>query len=574
MSLFETLRQRRASPRSNQDVLLKSLHRMREEGKRHRNKCHSPDQIDSDLALYRGKARPADADARNVFFAGNFIQTFLNRQVARLTDNRPIIRIGPRKAGLTNVANLLNKVLMSEWDAQCMQRQTYKMAHTAGIMGSAGMYLGWDAIEGEQFIEILSPDRIMIDPRVTEAALIDRAEYVIIEFVRSLDDLRLRFPGVGSLVKSDAEISVESSRVNPSVRSPTLESFLGQSDTSKTTSSVVPSARVWEAYLIDRSLDDDLNRRFPKGRQIIFTREQILSDGRNPFWDGLPPVEWFDWDVDPMHPWGISEPSKLKHIQLSFNQLVDELIRNKLLTNFIRVTGEVDAVSDETWRTIEQFVPGGSMIIPLLSQNKRIDIQPPPAFGGDDLRIAQQIFTFAQLLTGQTVLGDNPGSLQSGRAVEGLVEAANEADRSRASRLEDFYTRVGKKLVSRILQFFPSDRVVSLTGPTGEAFDYVIHRSSFFINDENKEATTPEERQQLLRDLEFTVSPGSSQPGTRMARAAQMMQIMRIGGATPTDVLRAADFPNPEEMTQRAAADPMTQKVVEGSNRQRNDRGR
>jgi hypothetical protein len=151
-------------------------------------------------------------------------------------------------------------------------------------------------------------------------------------------------------------------------------------------------------------------------------------------------------------------------------------------------------------------------------------------------------------------LGETPGSLQSGLAIEGLQEGANLMTRARASRLEDLLSRVGQKLVARILQFVTADRVFSVMGPSGEAVEYALARSELFLDDKGHPVTA-EQRREFFRYLRFTVDPGSSAPGTRIRRAEMMMRLNAIGAASRKMVLQAADFPDPDYMLKEAEDD-------------------
>ena len=210
-----------------------------------------------------------------------------------------------------------------------------------------------------------------------------------------------------------------------------------------------------------------------------------------------------------------------------------------------------DAVDESTVKKLQKL--SSSLIIRKRNRNAAFTVQPPLPFGADKIQLARAIFTFAQLLTGVTdvTLGETPGSLQSGQAIEGLQEGANLMTRSRASRIEDFYMRVGQKLISRVFQFFPSDRVVHLVGPTASAIDYAVKRSEWFIGDDGTEMSN-EDRARALRDLRFVVSPGSSAPGTRIRRGEMMLKLFAATLVPGIEVLRAVDFPEPEELYKRA----------------------
>lgn len=502
---------------------------------------------EDDLKLYRGQVGPKDR-----LFDCNFVMAFIDRMVAQLTDNRPIVRVEARKAGLSKVASVLKQVMFGLWDESNVQRQTFKMAHSAACSGSAGMYTGYDPKSNTIYLESLKYNQVLFDPCVTESAMLGKAEYVIIDRVQSLSSIRERFPLRGSLVKAQSTVRMSMGE-KPTMLSP-LTKLLSASRKDEGSSDALPRAHVYEAILKDfqRGMDGELL--FPFGRQIIYTDDVILWDGPLPYWDGQPPIDWYDWTVDPEHPWGHSAPEILRRMQTSFDQVMDGTVNNHLISNFMAIVGDVGALTDSSWKSLTQ--KRSTIVLRKQNRQSSLEIKTPPVFGADKVAIARQIFTYAQLLTGVTdvTLGENPGSLQSGQAVEGLQESANLMTRARSSRLEDFYNRVGTKLVSRIFQFRTSDEIWSLMGPTVDAVNYAKNRAELFIDDEGNPMDLLE-RSKALRWLRFSVEPGSSAPGTRLRRGQQMMSLHSAGMASRKRVLESSDFLDADEMLREAEED-------------------
>lgn len=530
-------------------VLLRKLGDLRKESEEYKKYIlKRPDGCseEDDIKLYRGEIGPKDR-----FFDGNFVQAFIDRMVAQLTDNRPTLRVEHRKVGLKNMAKVLEKAIHAVWQESDLQRQAYKMCHNAACKRSSGIYTGYDPALDDIYFEVLQQDQVLCDPIVNEAGLLDRGEYVFVKRVRPLSDLQMRFPGRGALVRSDSSLV----RVHQGVKmvdSPLTD--LVKSGGTKAMADAVARAEVWEGFIKDRQQDMSGKSLFPTYRHVIHTKDMILSDTPLAYWDGRIPIDWFDWAVDPEHPWGISAPSLLRRLQLSFNQVLDGTVENTLISNFISVIGDSDAIDPSRWKELQKI--RSSLILRKTSQNKTITVTAPPVYGADKIMVAKTLFTFAQLLAGVTdvTLGENPGSLQSGVALEGLQESANLMTRARASRLEDFFTRIGNKAISRILQFMTSDRVFSFLGPTGEAYEYALRRQEMFIGDDGK-PLNEDTRRDVFKYLRFSVLPGSSAPGTRARRAEMMEKLHQLGAASRKMVLNAADFPDPDQMLKEAEED-------------------
>jgi len=549
MDLPRTKDVKRDSPPDHGDdseqKLLKMLDAIADEAQRVKDHWVKDVDLTRDLDLYRGKLK-GNADDR--YFDCNFVGAFIDRMVAQLTDNRPIIRLENRKAGISKVARSVEKVIQCVWDESKVQRGLFKLANNAAVNRSAGLYTGFDTETDTPVVELLRIAQVLVDPNIVESGQLDSAEYVRIERVMPLAEIRAKFPGRGSLVKSDVNISQLGQE--PKKRSSMLDGLRSTT----TTRDTIPRASVYEWFIQDRATSDTGDRLFPSYRRIICSDDVVLWDGPNPFWDGRIPVDWFDWMVDPEHIWGHSESARLRKMQLAFNQLIDGLIENQLLTNIISIVGDADSLPPEMWKKLQNIK--SSLLLQKKNRNSTLTVQPPQPFGQDKIQIARSIFTYAQLLTGVTdvTLGDAPGSLQSGLAIEGLQEGANLMTRARASRLEDLMNRVGQKLISRVFQFVTSDRVFTMVGPTAEAVAYAMARSELFINDKGQPMTQADQRD-ALRFMRFSVIPGSSAPGSRLARARMMAELVKLGAASRRDVLQAADFQDPDDMLKRASED-------------------
>jgi len=525
--------------------LLERLDSIADEATRVKDHWVKDVDLTRDLDLYRGKLK-GNADDR--YFDCNFVGAFIDRMVAQLTDNRPIIRLENRKAGISKVARSVEKVIQCIWDESKVQRGLFKLANNAAVNRSAGLYTGYDVDTDTPCVELLRIAQVLIDPNVVESGQIDSAEYVRIERVMPLSEIRMKFPGRGALVKSD--VNVSDIGKEPKKRASMLDGFRSTTVSKDT----IERARVYEWFIQDRQTAADGTRLFPSYRRIICSEDVILWDGPNPFWDGRIPVDWFDWMVDPEHIWGHSEPARLRKMQLAFNQLIDGLVENQLLTNIISVIGDADALPPEMWKKLQNIK--SSLLLQKKNRNSTLAVTPPAPFGQDKIQIARSIFTYAQLLTGVTdvTLGDAPGSLQSGLAIEGLQEGANLMTRARASRLEDLMNRVGQKLISRVFQFVTSDRVFTMVGPTAEAVAYAMARAEMFVDDKGNPMSQAAQKD-ALRFMRFSVIPGSSAPGSRLARARMMAELVKLGAASRRDVLQAADFQDPDDMLKRAQED-------------------
>lgn len=547
------------SDKNGETTLLDYAHGLWNEGRLKRESCRQVSAIALDRKTYRGLLRPQGYEEGTRLFALNLCQSFIDVMTAQLTDNRPIMRVeafGDMKALSSPLEKWSRDVV---WEESRAQRQIFRIAHTAAIEGAAGSHVSYSNVNQSIKVEMLYTSQISIDRNIVEAAMIDEAEYVIVRRDVPLSLIREVFPFRGSAVKADTTGHAEASR--QVVHTP-VEDVLGKGDRKKP-SDTIEMARVYDLSLIDRESRVSGELAFPRRRRIVFTKDVILDDGPNPYWDGLPGVDIFDWAVDPENPWGLSAAEMMRMAQISFNTIMDGNIQNQITLNMVNLVMDQNALDPRDLRNMRRMKN-----VNILShrRNANVKLEPPPSFGQDKILLAREIFSYLQTIMGvpEVTFGESPGSLQSGKAVRGLQEGANLMTRSRASRLEDFIARIGQKIVARTLQFITPEDMAMLLGKTDEVKAYSVERGKFLLRDGKK--PTIEERAKMLRLLRFAVVPGSGAPGAAENRAQAMLGLHLLPRplVPGIEVLKAGDIANPEDMIKAARQESPPQEDDEG----------
>ena len=516
------------------------------EGRESREGFRKHSDIVLDRKTYRGKLRPKGHVEADRIFSLNIVQAFIDRMVAQLTDNRPIIRIESVNPSLAGMSDVLEKYIRSViWEESRAQRQLFRIAHTAAIEGAAGACVSYSNVSGTIQVEMLHQEQISLHRGVVEAAMIDDAEYICIRRDVPLSWLRQRFPHRGSAVKAD--VTADKTASNTEVESP-HESFFGGS---KKSSDTIEMAAFYDLSIIDRETRVRGDLAFPQRRRILFTQDVLLDDGPNPYGDGLAPVDVFDWGVDPEHPWGMSAAEMMRLAQVAFNDIMDGNIQNQITLNMMNLIQDQNALDTKSLTRMRKLKG-----INILSKrrNSTVSLQSPPSFGQDKIALAREIFSYLQAIMGVSglTLEGGTGSLQSGQALEGLQEGGNLMTRSRASRLEDFMARIGQKITARIIQFVPPEKVIEFLGETEETAAYATGRTSFFVG--GGKPLTLQQKATKFRLLRFAIEPGSSAPGSKQARAQSMLGLHLLPQPLVSGkaVLEAAEIRNPERMIQEA----------------------
>jgi hypothetical protein len=223
---------------------------------------------------------------------------------------------------------------------------------------------------------------------------------------------------------------------------------------------------------------------------------------------------------------------------------MNAMLRNVLLTSNITIQGDHDALTPEEWSKLDNRA---ARII-RVTRGRQLVITPPPALPETHF-LMNDIFT----RTMETLIGVSPamqGRREAGvvatAAVEGLQTAAETLVRAAARRLEYVIESIGQKLISRIIQFYTSDRLLNFLSPTNEWVDYAFHRAALI-----DPAVTDEERVHFFQNFRFKVIPLSSLPMNRIQRALMAQEMFKLGLVDDIEVLRQAEYPNAEEVLAR-----------------------
>ena len=536
---------------ADEKILLRTLKGMLVDAERSKENYVGSETYEDNLNCYRGDLRPDDTDY-DIFYL-NIIKPFINNMVAALTDSRPGMDMEAIKPSLKPMSDVLAHLMPSLWNLNRIQPKLWKFAHTTGVFSHAAFYTGWNNVDRTIIADVIPGNRFSIDPIVIESSSLMFGKYVAIKRVATLDELRVMYKSRGILVKSDVSVvpklqsdgGAGSRDSKGIIDSPSMTELIGGKSNRGSSLEALPRANVWEIYFIDHQYAaGGQERAFPTGRRVIMSEEIILDDGPNPFWDGEFPLDMFDWDTDPEHPYGQSAAQELRSLQTSFNELGDGTIQNHVDSNRLIFQAEYDAIDEKDW----QSWAGNkrNIIARLRKRGSDMSIRVPPAFGADKIQMSERLLAWGRMISGISNLPENPGSLQTGPAIQGLQEGVSLPSRARAARFEDTMSRIGQKVIARTLQYVTSDEIINLLGESPETLAYAKLRADLFINDNGKEMT-PFERRSIFRHLRFTVTPGSSSTEARQRRFQNAIVLHRLGALSLEEVMKLSDFMNPKE---------------------------
>jgi hypothetical protein len=265
----------------------------------------------------------------------------------------------------------------------------------------------------------------------------------------------------------------------------------------------------------------------------------------------------FDWGLEVEHPWGDSEVTLIKSLQAILNKLSSAITENAIKMNNNIWIGDKDALEKHEWNMLND-APG---LLVKLKQGRTLRRESPPALPGSVFQMLQWIVTVIDTLTGlvDATQGRRPVGIVSSNAIEALNLSAQVLVRLQTKKFESFLQRLGLRMIARIFQFYTADRLMHLVGPSGKLTEFHFKREQLI----GGKITLPDgttrdfDVYSDLRDLTFRVTPGSSMAVTRQQKGQMAMALAQAGYIPREEVLKALEWDNPEELTQKAMAEQL-----------------
>lgn len=470
---------------------------------------------------------------RAPYFLMNMIKNQLRRKVGAMTETGPQIRVHPLKGDLIKSSNVLYNTGRAIFDRDHTKDVVYRACQFGMTVGCGFFGVIYDPMDNENHITFVDPRQVFIDPGVTSGVDLDRGQYIRIDTILPIADIRQRFAGRGLLVKPEEKYSTFPSSP-PTSRTSILGSVLSNMPRPyrpglATKAGPIPRAMLKEYWVKDPQINTDGTLLFPGGRHIIRAANVVLVDEANPYWDGGWPLVSFEWDVDFESPWGLDEIQDLRRIQEAINRMGDAWVRNVLLGSNFRIVADIDALDPDQWDKLDNEA---GLIIRKKPQ-RQFEYQAPVELGQTIPNTITAFMQMADMLTGNTEMHPTQSQAESSSILEGLQSVRQTLLRSVSRRLESTLERVGQKLISRIFQYYTSDRILLQLGPTKEWTSYTFERLKLMEKD-NSEPRDPEKISEMFRDYKFLITPGSSLALSRIQRTMTLLQLRAATGFVPS----------------------------------------
>ena len=280
-------------------------------------------------------------------------------------------------------------------------------------------------------------------------------------------------------------------------------------------------------------------------RKSVLIGDNVLADdGDNPYMDGEIPYDMMIWHADADCGWGWGDVELLKSPQEQFNKLIATILENALLMSNAIWIGDADALTKEEWRKLNN-APGSHV-----KKRPGRELRREPGVG-----LPEYVFNLANFfkvgkdeITGMVdvMRGIRSGQVSSGVGIESLQMAAQALVRLRARALESLHARIGRKLISRIFQFYEPERIFAALKARSSKYDEQIKE----IESELLKSTTKRKEKSWM-DVVFRIEPGSSLQLARQEQKDLSLTLRKMQVIDDRALLDTLEYPHREEILHR-----------------------
>lgn len=519
--------------------------------------------------MWNGDHWPDHVDKRRTRATTNFTFSIVETEVTWLTENRPNIIVLPMTAEDADAARVVERILLDDlWRELNIRRKTKRMVRSGLIRGKGFLKVTWDEtyradLGGEVAVDYVPWHEVFLDPAATS---MEECRFVIHSRVLPLSEIVRRWPKTGWKVQPDPRYSdiSDSDMFSADVDRPVISSLDGQGplDSSRYRAQVIECWLRDDSYELREEVGADgeptgeysAHLLYPNGRLIIVANGVVLTDSPNPYADGeFPFVDFSGYERDDSI-WDMGEIEQLLPIQRVINILESRLIDNaRLMTNTVWVVDKNSGVKSSDLTNREGQV---------ISKNPRSEVrrEAPPPLPEHYFTLYLQLQRNMETITGihDVTQGRRPRGITAATAISLLQEAGQARIRDKARNLEDSLRRLGRLMVSRIVQFYPPGRLVRFEGENNTTEFVRFDPSSVRVG------------------LDLQVEAGSSLQMNEQQRFQMAIELFQAGAIDAIGLLEATNFPGRHEIIariqreqalmsqQQAAPDPAMQSLGAG----------
>jgi hypothetical protein len=576
-----------------QDVkVVKMVERLFKEAKRFRAK-YDQDWVEK-YRFLRGdqwkQKRPSYRHSEVINLAHAAVQTI----VPIMTDSRPNITALPQDPTDFEFSEIVSDILTAKWDKDAYAFTLAECIIDAATYGTAVGECTWDPEKfdglGDYYFGSVDPFECFPNPLCQDING-KNFRYFIRAELQDVETVKRKHPDQAHLIKADvSEIQTAYlERIEPhdlKIRS-AIDSYTVLDSDARHDESLPPTVMVLTCWLTDEATEEveidqeveekgedgktykkvvkayQKKKKYPRGRKIKIANGVLLENDHNPYLDSKAPYAKFVDHINPREFWGSGEldqlmgPNRLVNTVMSYILDVMVLMGNPVWLNPTNSGVPSNNLVNVPGMVVDHFPEG----VPRRMEG--VQLQP------FILQTYDRLVDVFDKLSGvhDVSQGALPSAGMSGQAINRLQEAAQTKIRQKTRNMEVFLKKIGQMMLSRILQFYSTPRIIRITNN-----ESAIKYFKFYVEDEfDKSGLVQEQIRAVIQqievnpvtgetilgeektidikgDLDVEIDVGSTLPIAKAAREATADKLIQLGIIDEEDYLDNVEFPNKEKI--------------------------
>ena len=392
-------------------------------------------------------------------YCNNLIYSTIESMRPIVFDGNPKFECVPATAEALQYSKDIDTALDYEWHRTKMREKLISNSIYTFVLGTSVIMLPYlysdnDEFDGNVCPVIVNPFNLYPDPLATS---VEDAEYIIYATYEHENKLKKRYPEYADRIDG-GDIKYE-------------ELVNSRNENARITNQIL-LLEVWcrdyttiEYEEVDKNGEKTKNKKFkyPKGRVIICAPELelVFEDKENPYESGRFPFFIFKNTNVPFKFWGEGEVKYLLSPQQAVNDLSNQVIDNA------KHTANMQWIIDKNAGIPKGELTNRPGLIIRKNPGAEVRRDSPPSM---PMYVSEMITRNEQaieVISGvhDITRGQTPTGIESASAIQALQEAANQRIRLKITLLEETLSDMGNEWLSRMKQFWKSNRVIPVEKP-------------------------------------------------------------------------------------------------------------
>lgn len=559
---------------------------------------------DENFEFYLGKQWPYRRPSYRHSEVLNFTFAAIESIIPILTDNKPQISFIPEDVDDRDLADAITKIADGDWTREGWSYVLADVIKVGLIYGTSIGCMEFDPKDngGLGRIKFENTDLYTVFPAPRARDINDGScPYFIHAEPIPTEEAKAMFPDIAHLItgagvvgfpsrfqKTDFDTTLNASAVrsnevpsDPFSQYTTqegkqldmclLSKFYMQDETMEEVQETTTDKSA-ASQSVDPNAPKMFQKKYPNGRYVVKVDDLIAFDGENPYDDGkYPYARWVDYQI-PYEFWGMGEIDQLKSPQKIVNRLMS------FMMDTIVLMGNPIWIADQGAIDTDQVTNQPGLIV---EKQKDSNVIREPGVGIPsnfmsvyDLATSAYDRIFGQ---GEISQGTPTGGITAGSAIDSLQEAAQTRLRQKARNLEKFLQEIGTMYLSRVMQFYSTPRLITLSSdaapaltmkqfkfqiqknpdPTaqdqnGKSIDapYIAHVQEITPQDNGPAQEGPIKKFGTKGIFDVRASVGSNLPFAKKAKADTAITLFKLGALTVKRLLEDLDYPNADKIVE------------------------